>query len=96
MDRSIELTLGRSKVEWEPANCGIFLDWHGRLIEVISLLIVVFSRNNIIYRRGIPSDSWIWYKFFYLFDGCGFMIKGIEEVELDLILLCPVPLFAFS
>ncbi|KAL2905949.1 MORC family CW-type zinc finger protein 3 [Bienertia sinuspersici] len=27
------LTLGRSQVEWDEANCGIFLYWHGRLIE---------------------------------------------------------------
>ncbi|TVU08199.1 hypothetical protein EJB05_41591, partial [Eragrostis curvula] len=33
MGRSIVLTLGRSKVEWDRMNCGIFLYWHGRLIE---------------------------------------------------------------
>nr|CAB3468446.1 unnamed protein product [Digitaria exilis] len=33
MGRTIELTLGRSKVEWDRTNCGIFLYWHGRLIE---------------------------------------------------------------
>ncbi|WOK98111.1 MORC family CW-type zinc finger protein 4-like isoform X1 [Canna indica] len=33
MGRGIQLTLGRSKVEWERMNCGIFLYWHGRLIE---------------------------------------------------------------
>lgn len=36
MDREVLLTLGRSKVEWERMNCGMFLYWHGRLIEVIS------------------------------------------------------------
>ena len=34
MGRTILLTLGRSKVEWDRTNCGIFLYWHGRLIEV--------------------------------------------------------------
>jgi hypothetical protein len=34
MGKTIQLTLGRSKIEWERANCGIFLYWHGRLIEV--------------------------------------------------------------
>ncbi|CAL5048731.1 unnamed protein product [Urochloa decumbens] len=33
MGRTILLTLGRSKVEWDRTNCGIFLYWHGRLIE---------------------------------------------------------------
>ncbi|KAL6603819.1 hypothetical protein ACP70R_044180 [Stipagrostis hirtigluma subsp. patula] len=33
MGRTIQLTLGRSKVEWDRMNCGIFLYWHGRLIE---------------------------------------------------------------
>jgi hypothetical protein len=34
MGKSIQLTLGRSKVERDRMNCGIFLYWHGRLIEV--------------------------------------------------------------
>ncbi|KAL2348718.1 hypothetical protein Fmac_002718 [Flemingia macrophylla] len=29
----IQLILGFSQLEWERANCGIFLYWHGRLIE---------------------------------------------------------------
>ncbi|MED6174653.1 hypothetical protein PIB30_071080 [Stylosanthes scabra] len=29
----VELTLGYSELEWEQGNCGIFLYWHGRLIE---------------------------------------------------------------
>uniref|UniRef100_J3MFY0 CW-type domain-containing protein n=1 Tax=Oryza brachyantha TaxID=4533 RepID=J3MFY0_ORYBR len=33
MGRTIQLTLGRSNVEWDRRNCGIFLYWHGRLIE---------------------------------------------------------------
>uniref|UniRef100_A0A0A9DMR8 CW-type domain-containing protein n=1 Tax=Arundo donax TaxID=35708 RepID=A0A0A9DMR8_ARUDO len=33
MGRTVLLTLGRSKVEWDRMNCGIFLYWHGRLIE---------------------------------------------------------------
>uniref|UniRef100_A0ACD5TZY2 Uncharacterized protein n=1 Tax=Avena sativa TaxID=4498 RepID=A0ACD5TZY2_AVESA len=33
MGRTIHLTLGRSDVEWDRVNCGIFLYWHGRLIE---------------------------------------------------------------
>uniref|UniRef100_A0A0E0C932 CW-type domain-containing protein n=1 Tax=Oryza meridionalis TaxID=40149 RepID=A0A0E0C932_9ORYZ len=33
MGRTVQLTLGRSNVEWDRMNCGIFLYWHGRLIE---------------------------------------------------------------
>ncbi|CAI9775887.1 unnamed protein product [Fraxinus pennsylvanica] len=33
MGRPVQLTLGRSQLEWEQANCGMFLYWHGRLIE---------------------------------------------------------------
>ncbi|CAK9141232.1 unnamed protein product [Ilex paraguariensis] len=33
MEKSVQLTLGRCQLEWEQANCGIFLYWHGRLIE---------------------------------------------------------------
>lgn len=33
MGRTIQLTLGRSNIEWDRMNCGIFLYWHGRLIE---------------------------------------------------------------
>ncbi|KAJ4844719.1 hypothetical protein Tsubulata_007711 [Turnera subulata] len=31
--KSVKLTLGRSQIEWEHMNGGIFLYWHGRLIE---------------------------------------------------------------
>lgn len=34
MGKAVQLTLGCSQLEWEEANCGIFLYWHGRLIEV--------------------------------------------------------------
>ncbi|KAL1534241.1 ATPase MORC2-like [Salvia divinorum] len=33
LGKPVQLTLGRSQLEWEQANCGIFLYWHGRLIE---------------------------------------------------------------
>ncbi|PIA25673.1 hypothetical protein AQUCO_10900014v1 [Aquilegia coerulea] len=33
MKKSVQLTLGRSQLEWEQMNSGIFLYWHGRLIE---------------------------------------------------------------
>ncbi|TKY70223.1 MORC family CW-type zinc finger protein 3 [Spatholobus suberectus] len=33
LGRPVELILGFSQLEWERANCGIFLYWHGRLIE---------------------------------------------------------------
>ncbi|GAV86184.1 zf-CW domain-containing protein/HATPase_c_3 domain-containing protein [Cephalotus follicularis] len=33
MKKPVRLTLGRSQLEWEQANAGIFLYWHGRLIE---------------------------------------------------------------
>ncbi|KAL3038645.1 hypothetical protein AAZX31_01G143900 [Glycine max] len=33
LGRPVELILGFSQLEWEQANCGMFLYWHGRLIE---------------------------------------------------------------
>ncbi|XP_050229380.2 uncharacterized protein LOC126678530, partial [Mercurialis annua] len=33
LGKPVHLTLGRSQLEYEQANCGIFLYWHGRLIE---------------------------------------------------------------
>ncbi|OVA00681.1 zinc finger protein [Macleaya cordata] len=33
MGRHVQLILGRCQQEWEQLNCGIFLYWHGRLIE---------------------------------------------------------------
>ncbi|CAL5048730.1 unnamed protein product [Urochloa decumbens] len=33
MGKTVVLTLGMSKIEFERMNCGIFLYWHGRLIE---------------------------------------------------------------
>ncbi|XP_027361531.1 MORC family CW-type zinc finger protein 3-like isoform X2 [Abrus precatorius] len=33
LGKPVELILGFSQLEWERANCGIFLYWHGRLIE---------------------------------------------------------------
>ncbi|MCD7463595.1 hypothetical protein HAX54_050906 [Datura stramonium] len=33
MGKFVQLTLGCSQLEWEEANCGMFLYWHGRLIE---------------------------------------------------------------
>ncbi|KAK2657682.1 hypothetical protein Ddye_010734 [Dipteronia dyeriana] len=33
MEKLVQLTLGRCQLEWEHMNCGIFLYWHGRLIE---------------------------------------------------------------
>ncbi|OVA16349.1 zinc finger protein [Macleaya cordata] len=33
MGKPVQLTLGRCQREWERMNCGIFLYWHGRLIE---------------------------------------------------------------
>lgn len=41
MGRTILLTLGRSKVEWDRTNCGVFLYWHGRLIEVRLVIMVL-------------------------------------------------------
>ncbi|KAI3938091.1 hypothetical protein MKW98_018647 [Papaver atlanticum] len=31
--KPVQLTLGRNQIEWDLMNCGIFLYWHGRLIE---------------------------------------------------------------
>lgn len=39
--RTIELTIGMSKAEWERTNCGVFLYWRGRLIEVGLAVIVL-------------------------------------------------------
>ncbi|KAJ8427565.1 hypothetical protein Cgig2_006636 [Carnegiea gigantea] len=33
MGKPMQLTLGRCQLEWDQANCGVFLYWHGRLIE---------------------------------------------------------------
>lgn len=33
LGKTVELTLGRSQEERERGNCGVFLYWHGRLIE---------------------------------------------------------------
>ncbi|KAJ4963237.1 hypothetical protein NE237_023176 [Protea cynaroides] len=33
LGKPVKLTLGRSQLEWEQMNCGMFLYWHGRLIE---------------------------------------------------------------
>ncbi|THG22150.1 hypothetical protein TEA_023593 [Camellia sinensis var. sinensis] len=33
MGKHVQIILGRCQLEWEQANCGIFLYWHGRLIE---------------------------------------------------------------
>eukprot|EP00268_Persea_americana_P025384 TRINITY_DN2474_c0_g1_i6.p1 TRINITY_DN2474_c0_g1~~TRINITY_DN2474_c0_g1_i6.p1 ORF type:complete len:778 (-),score=125.89 TRINITY_DN2474_c0_g1_i6:486-2819(-) len=33
MGVTVQLTLGLSQIEWERMNCGMFLYWHGRLIE---------------------------------------------------------------
>ncbi|XP_016466160.2 uncharacterized protein LOC107788929 isoform X1 [Nicotiana tabacum] len=33
MGKPVQLTLGCSQLEWEEANSGMFLYWHGRLIE---------------------------------------------------------------
>ncbi|KAL9268954.1 MORC family CW-type zinc finger protein 4-like protein [Drosera capensis] len=33
MGKAVQLTLGRCQLEWEQGNGGIFLYWHGRLIE---------------------------------------------------------------
>ena len=38
-NRKIPLTLGKRELEYKRGNCGIFLYWHGRLIEVNSLLL---------------------------------------------------------
>ena len=34
LEKNVELTLGRSQEERERGNYGIFLYWHGPLIEV--------------------------------------------------------------
>ncbi|KAL6993329.1 hypothetical protein U1Q18_011446 [Sarracenia purpurea var. burkii] len=33
LGKPVQVILGRCQLEWEQANCGIFLYWHGRLIE---------------------------------------------------------------
>uniref|UniRef100_A0ACD5TZT0 Uncharacterized protein n=1 Tax=Avena sativa TaxID=4498 RepID=A0ACD5TZT0_AVESA len=51
MGKTIQLTLGRSDVEWGRMNCGIFLYWHGRLIE--SYKRVGGQKHNADMGRGI-------------------------------------------
>uniref|UniRef100_A0ACD5TDV9 Uncharacterized protein n=3 Tax=Avena sativa TaxID=4498 RepID=A0ACD5TDV9_AVESA len=51
MGRTIHLTMGRSDVEWDRVNCGIFLYWHGRLIE--SYKRVGGQKHNAVTGRGI-------------------------------------------
>ena len=36
--KQVELTIGRVQAEKDRGNCGIFLYWHGRLIEVSKTL----------------------------------------------------------
>ncbi|KAL0432620.1 UNVERIFIED_CONTAM: ATPase MORC2B [Sesamum latifolium] len=47
LEKPVQLTLGLSQLEWEQANCGMFLYWHGRLIERVG------SMNNGDCGRGI-------------------------------------------
>lgn len=51
MGRTIHLTLGRSDVEWGRVNCGVFLYWHGRLIE--SYKRVGGQKHNAVTGRGV-------------------------------------------
>ncbi|CAM0953977.1 unnamed protein product [Alopecurus aequalis] len=51
MGRTIHLTLGKSEVEWDRVNCGVFLYWHGRLIE--SYKRVGGQNHNAVTGRGI-------------------------------------------
>ena len=56
MGKPIQLTLGRSTVEFDRTNCGIFLYWHGRLIEVglavILYLIIAHTHTFESYCQG--------------------------------------------
>jgi hypothetical protein len=39
-EKMIELTLGFRQEEYNLGNCGVFLYWHGRLIEVLVSLLL--------------------------------------------------------
>jgi hypothetical protein len=41
--KQVELTIGRIQAERDRGNCGIFLYWHGRLIEVADTLCSSFE-----------------------------------------------------
>lgn len=41
--KKVELTLGISQEERDRGNCGIFLYWHGRLIEVFSVTQIMYK-----------------------------------------------------
>ena len=64
MGKTIQLTLGRSTVEFDRTNCGVFLYWHGRLIEV-GLTVTIFNclLTDFIFRENnefvllIPSSK---------------------------------------
>lgn len=60
-NKQIPLTLGKREVEYNRGNCGIFLYWHGRLIEVNSLyavsLVLIFPSDDIVVTFGVHCSK---------------------------------------
>ncbi|KAJ1403826.1 Zinc finger, CW-type, partial [Sesbania bispinosa] len=58
LGRPAELTLGFSQLEWEQASCGIFLYWHGRLIEDSHMeildLCVLYNLTIMVFQISYP------------------------------------------
>ncbi|KAJ1693240.1 hypothetical protein LUZ63_009938 [Rhynchospora breviuscula] len=53
MGKPLQLTLGRSKIEWERFNSGIFLYWHGRLIEAYKRVGSHINNSMVEVGRGV-------------------------------------------
>ncbi|KAM0863097.1 hypothetical protein ACQ4PT_044814 [Festuca glaucescens] len=86
MGRTIHLTLGRSDVEWGRVNCGVFLYWHGRLIE--SYKRVGGQKHNAVTGRGIigVADLIVWMMRmvilgFLIANKCFKIVKSAFEAE---------------
>ncbi|KAK3223016.1 hypothetical protein Dsin_010041 [Dipteronia sinensis] len=55
MEKPVQLTLGRCQLELEQMNCGIFLYWHGRLIEAYKRVGDMIHNGDI--GRGSTDDA---------------------------------------
>ncbi|KAF9605719.1 hypothetical protein IFM89_018062 [Coptis chinensis] len=51
LGKPVQLILGRSQVEWERMNSGIFLYWHGRLIEAKATTMELMERVGALSRQ---------------------------------------------
>ncbi|KAJ9557553.1 hypothetical protein OSB04_012167 [Centaurea solstitialis] len=55
LGKPVQLILGHSQLDLEQGNCGIFLYWHGRLIEVI--LDIAYKRVGSMVHNGQQSHG---------------------------------------